>query len=86
MVVRDELLTIPLSFTDGLRQGGLLMVAETISLGILSLPAAVAGMVWFQGLSSSLGLGYCLLIQVMLLGSSNGDILISRVWLMPVRC
>lgn len=57
MVVCDELLAIPLSFTDGPRQGGLLMVAETISLGILSLPAAIAGIGLVPGLIILIGLG-----------------------------
>lgn len=40
------------------RQGGLLMVAETISLGILSLPAAIAGLGLVPGLIILLGLGF----------------------------
>jgi amino acid permease len=39
------------------RQGGLLMVAETISLGILSLPAAIAGIGLVPGLILLIGLG-----------------------------
>ncbi|KAJ6190146.1 hypothetical protein N7519_000167 [Penicillium mononematosum] len=38
-------------------QGGLLMVAETISLGILSLPAAIAGIGLVPGLILLIGLG-----------------------------
>ncbi|CAG7967778.1 unnamed protein product [Penicillium salamii] len=38
-------------------QGGLLMVAETISLGILSLPAAIAGLGLVPGLIILIGLG-----------------------------
>ncbi|CAG8010930.1 unnamed protein product [Penicillium olsonii] len=38
-------------------QGGLLMVAETISLGILSLPAAIAGLGLVPGLIILVGLG-----------------------------
>ncbi|KAJ5957812.1 Amino acid transporter transmembrane [Penicillium viridicatum] len=38
-------------------QGGLLMVAETISLGILSLPAAIAGIGLVPGLIILIGLG-----------------------------
>ncbi|KAJ5490532.1 Amino acid transporter transmembrane [Penicillium expansum] len=38
-------------------QGGLLMVAETISLGILSLPAAIAGIGLVPGLIILVGLG-----------------------------
>ncbi|KAJ5896233.1 Amino acid transporter transmembrane [Penicillium subrubescens] len=39
------------------RQGGLLMVAETISLGILSLPAAIASLGLIPGLIVLIGLG-----------------------------
>lgn len=42
---------------DTNRQGGLLMVAETISLGILSLPAAIAGLGLVPGLIVLIGLG-----------------------------
>jgi len=50
------------------RQGGLLMVAETISLGILSLPAAVAGLGLVPSLIVIIGLGALASYTGMLIG------------------
>lgn len=64
------------------RHGGLLMVAETISLGILSLPAAIASLGLVPGLIILVGLGL-LATRAIWSASSKGDILTSLTWQMP---
>lgn len=57
------------------RQGGFLMVAETISLGILSLPAAVAGLGLAPGLIILVGMG--------IIASYNGYVYGQIKWRFP---